>query len=532
MDSNMCYFFYLLLQFPFFLQLCGEIILKPFLYEMEMSPINCSQEIRSKTNGNGYIQSPNYPSAYPNQLFCVYEFFGEVNEHAIIEIEDFELEPPKLISALEPVNSSSRYSEVEKKHIFEAVRNSDDFQALQCFNDYFDIYNYNNIMKYYEFYKRICGTQMKKRFVANSPRFRIIFSSDMNNQYKGFKLKFHFSFINISPFKTDSACGSSNITGDGGILSSPFYPKVFPSIIECAWTITVDESEKILIKFKELNFNEPCTTTYVHIWDGYVNNVDKPDLIACQKLSFYLRGEKYIKAKSNRVVIKFIGRRTEQPGNTAAIAKNGNDKFLFTWSAIREDEKCGENYFKCKGGEFCIDTNKRICSKLQSYCINNKLRCDGNSHCDIGDESDEENCSPSQTQNIFHTRIVIIFFIILIVSFTIIFFGVLIYVIKETNKKSKANLQGHILMKVNKKNSISVGSNENIKLRNAISNQSLVANRKLLSSPLSPTTEFVLLNKKQNENINQEKLKCIEFLDVEVSTLRNNSYTKAISNNL
>ena len=508
---------------------------KPFLEEIEMSSVNCSQSFHSKIHKTGYIQSPNYPSEYPNKLFCIYEFFGDTNEHVIISVEDFELEAPKLISIFQSIdfNLTMIEDELEKEEISKTINNSN-FEIKQCFNDYFETYNYN--FKYYELNKRYCGNEYQKQIVANVPQFRIIFSSDEKNQFKGFKLKFYFSLINISPFITsDSLCGFNNITGEGGLISSPYYPKIFPSPIECAWTITVDREKKILINFKDLNFNEPCSISYVHIWDGYMNKINEPDEIFCQKL--LTRNIKFMKTKSNRVVIKFNGNRVDKNEKS-----NANSGFLIHWTSIREDEKCeGDHDFKCKGSELCIDEKKSLCSKINSYCISKKLVCNGYTNCATGDNSDEENCSTVKGFDLFGIKIVIIFFLTVIVVFTIIFFGILTFVMIATNKKSRKNLENgdfvieHINNKIliddfdNKSYSrtCSASLNES-KIRNSISNPILISNKLPTNFDQTRSSEC-LKNKINNENTIDKNLKCIAFLNVEVNNFRSNSYTKAIN---
>lgn len=48
--------------------------------------------------------------------------------------------------------------------------------------------------------------------------------------------------------------------------------------------------------------------------------------------------------------------------------------------------------FLCRGGEYCLDDGKRICSERTRYCIHRDLVCDGLPHCGENDNSDEDNC--------------------------------------------------------------------------------------------------------------------------------------------
>ncbi len=184
-------------------------------------------------------------------------------------------------------------------------------------------------------------------------------------------------------------------------MNSPNYPSRFPENIECAWTITVEKGKNILIKFVDIDFSEPCHLSYVRAWDGYVENPDKPDFVACQRLSFYLKGEKYFLSKTNRIVIKFNGNKANSTflvdnvtiAKTAGSSKKEASGFLLTWTAVYEDKDC--RGFLCKGGELCIDSRNSICQKTVAYCINSSLVCDGYSHCNVNDDSDETNCNLS-----------------------------------------------------------------------------------------------------------------------------------------
>ena len=542
------YLFYFLIQFNVLNYING------FSYEIEMSSVECSQSFDSKIVSSGFITSPNYPSPYPNELFCVYEFFGDINEKVILIIEDFELESPALISILQSDDSNTRkFDESEKAQLMATIENSDNFETEQCFYDYFDIYSYN-VLRYYEFRKRYCGTRIEKQIIASSPRFRIVFSTNDNLQYRGFKLKFYFSLINIMPFVTSKICGNNNITGDGGVLKSPNYPSMFPSNLECAWTITVDTEKKILIKFIDLNFNEECHLSYVHIYDGYVNNVAQPDLIACQKLSFYLRSEKYIQTKTNRVVIKFNGDKANSTDSLSeynlekslnSSKKDGKSSisfgFLIAWSAFHESEDCQEE-FKCKGGEFCIDSNKVLCTKTNSYCISKKLVCDGYSHCNIGDKSDEINCGFLKSNINYNTKLNVI---VAFIFFIVIFFSFLTYILLKMNlglilkcgksEEISDEMVTHINSDSNRNTqSIDLNSTENkehVSFHNSkscplLSPQTDIENNNdiNLQNIFTKSTDVFLLYK--NDDKKQVHLNCI---DVCISNIRSNSYIQALN---
>ena len=97
-------------------------------------------------------------------------------------------------------------------------------------------------------------------------------------------------------------------TGNGSVLSSPSYPFSPSDHVECAWTITVNKYERILIKFVDINLDPPCHRSHVKFWDGYVGEVSRPDRVVCEKLAYYKRGIMMFKSKTNRMVIKYTSK--------------------------------------------------------------------------------------------------------------------------------------------------------------------------------------------------------------------------------
>ena len=51
-------------------------------------------EFNSSETKHGEVYSPNYPHVYPNKIDCRYEFYGLANERVLLQIDDFQLEPP------------------------------------------------------------------------------------------------------------------------------------------------------------------------------------------------------------------------------------------------------------------------------------------------------------------------------------------------------------------------------------------------------------------------------------------------------
>ncbi len=102
--------------------------------------------------------------------------------------------------------------------------------------------------------------------------------------------------------------------------------------------------------------------TYVNIWDGYVSNVNQPDMSVCDQLKYYHKGFKEFISKSNRIVIKFetekqkfIKKREFLSNEMQSLFKNdkgGLKKggFSLIWTAVSLKTNC--DGFRCKGKIF------------------------------------------------------------------------------------------------------------------------------------------------------------------------------------
>jgi hypothetical protein len=401
----------------------------------------CLFEYNSTLIAHGEVYSPNYPRHYPNNLDCRYEFHARENERVILQIEDFHLEPPQTTMQQE-INFMDFIETVTRSHSEKSLQSLDEKKQQQqnqeqqqlseevenkvnsnkqCFYDFLDVFTSDNHGRMY-WRSRHCGTHIDSQIVSTSPILTLVFKTDRMLNFRGFKFKFHFSYLNILPLVTEPICGPSEIVGKGGLLASPNYPLTYPVNTECAWTITVDKHERILIKFIDINFSQQCLVSHVSIWDGYVADVNKPDLNVCEKLKYYHKGLQQFNSKTNRIVIKFVGNKISQEAKRQRYAARFNasikpfalmsavddvnntqyyssssssdesskNGFQLSWTAVSTESECPE--FQCAGGEYCIDTKNFLCQHTYRYCISNKLVCDGVFNCDIGDESDEKYC--------------------------------------------------------------------------------------------------------------------------------------------
>lgn len=317
MTSNLVEFLFILLSlFEAQISLNGE--------RVSNQDGECVYMFKSTISSHGVITSPKYPDPYPNNLYCRYEFYGRQNERVVIQVDDFDLEQPQsTIQDLNLINtadmSSMKLDDNEalsiksdrKPKTVEDVMTELKKKAIatrQCFYDYLDIFSVDAHSRLF-WRSRHCGSDIDTRIVSTSPALVLVFRSDRMLAYRGFKFQYNFSSLNTLPFKNDPICGYTDIFGNGSLLASPHYPNYFPYHVECAWTIEVEQHKNVLIKFVDVNMNQSCQVSFLNIWDGYVNDIGSPDLVVCEKLSYYHKGQLQFKSKSNRVVIRYVTNR-------------------------------------------------------------------------------------------------------------------------------------------------------------------------------------------------------------------------------
>ena len=454
----------------------------------------CVFEYNSTLISQGEVYTPNYPRPYPNNLNCRYEFYARDNERVIIQVDDFQLEPPQTtsledVSFLDFVDTNTR-SHQQQQPTTTTVKSSarpergatnnnnltdaellsrqmeQSFSNKQCFYDFLDVFTTDGQGRVY-WRSRHCGSSIDPKIVSTSPTLILVLQTDRMLNFRGFKFRFHFSYLNILPLVTEPVCGPSEMAGKGGLLNSPNYPYSFPPNIDCAWTITVEKHERILIKFLDINLNQPCQQSHVSIWDGYVSDVNKPDLTVCEKLRYYHKGIQQYITKTNRLVLKFAGNKNtrqyapqaqatqkekrdlsddEKMGGNgsslSSVAKGGKqvmsqsrntpirNGFKLSWTAVYLDDNCPE--FKCKGGEYCIDSKNFLCQETYKYCISNTLVCDGISNCDTGDESDELHCKLTFIQSRLYLFVGLVGAGVAFLSLVVCF------IVNKTNKRRMA----------------------------------------------------------------------------------------------
>ena len=61
------------------------------------------------------------------------------------------------------------------------------------------------------------------------------------------------------------------LTETSGVLTSPYYPRSYPSNEKCSWKITANEGERIVLVIEDLHIRDcgsSCTCDYLEIQNG------------------------------------------------------------------------------------------------------------------------------------------------------------------------------------------------------------------------------------------------------------------------
>ena len=76
----------------------------------------------------------------------------------------------------------------------------------------------------------------------------------------------------FSSFILPAVCPNmANLNETSGVLTSPYYPRTFPSSKTCSWKITASKGERIVFVIKEIhirNCGSSCTCDYLQIQNG------------------------------------------------------------------------------------------------------------------------------------------------------------------------------------------------------------------------------------------------------------------------
>uniref|UniRef100_A0A8D8LJ60 Cubilin n=3 Tax=Cacopsylla melanoneura TaxID=428564 RepID=A0A8D8LJ60_9HEMI len=304
----------------------------------------CNFTYRSSSKKKGEFNSPRYPSNYPSNLTCTYNFLATPNEQVTIIFDQFKIRADSANTSYAQMGVSS------------------------CHEDWLEMYNlYKDGTE--KLIGRYCGMTTPGPMESNRGAIgvRILLHTDALGVYSGFKARYSFD-VAKSIF---GDCGGNVSSSNNGEILSPNFPLNYDSPSRgmpsktCNWYINVRPNYKIMLNFEIFSFEgDPagrgCSAAVVRVW----NTKDDPPLELC--------GEKGSKDKweflseSNEMRLSFI----------SAEKSVGAQGFKATWTEISLPKN---------------PCNEFRCSKSK-YCIPKKLQCNKRANCGADDDSDEKNC--------------------------------------------------------------------------------------------------------------------------------------------
>ncbi|XP_066541688.1 ST14 transmembrane serine protease matriptase a [Hoplias malabaricus] len=183
-------------------------------------------------------------------------------------------------------------------------------------------------------------------FISSSNVMLVTLATNEKGEYPGFRAQ----ATQVMKGSREVACGGL-LTGTSGSFTSPNYPKYYPPLTNCEWTIEVPVNMNVKVIFSKfmLSKNEPnCPKDYVQV-NG-------------ERLCGTLQANTVRTSNTNKMTVVF--------SSDSSLVDRGFDA---TYVAFEPTNPCPDK-FQC--------SSKR--------CISLELRCDGWNDC--GDNSDERNC--------------------------------------------------------------------------------------------------------------------------------------------
>ncbi|XP_063369841.1 suppressor of lurcher protein 1 [Cydia amplana] len=202
--------------------------------EVSATTSSCHQEFSSDVTKHGTFTSPHYPSPYPPNTHCHYEFFGRGKERVRLIFQDFYLHK-SADGSLDCTNMDS----------------------LQAF-----VYVDGRLEKVETF----CGTDLPTPIMSNGPKLMLEFRGTHSSRYsRGFKISYSFvENFGISTGKQlqEFPCAFvyNSSESRNGTFASPNSPGPYPRDTECTYFFHGRDTEKVHLHFTNFDVEGvlPC----------------------------------------------------------------------------------------------------------------------------------------------------------------------------------------------------------------------------------------------------------------------------------
>ncbi|CAD5206954.1 unnamed protein product [Bursaphelenchus okinawaensis] len=356
----------------------------------------CLFQFREK---RGHFNSPRYPANYPLDTTCTYIIKAEPGEQILLYFEQFAL-----------------FEEPSKE---------------EC-NDWLEVYDVardGNDTDNYQLQAKHCWTVIPGPTTSSFGyhEMKVVFNSNQYGTANGFMALYEIrkGFKDQVPEKEGADkdhCGGlilADAERTSGWFTSPGFGAKYTKDLICDWEIKVRPSHQVLLQLTQMDVEGEMTDTKVScknavikVHQDYSNRT--ADLPICGTNPAVISP---IVSIGNSIRISFL---------TSPDKVNGLNGFNFTWTEIRMIKQDSE----------CADDGLYLCSYTR-YCIDARLRCNGDDNCGHNDDTDEAHCNilekAADSQTLLFAAILSGFIFLFIFGFFCLLFK------KKLEKKSDRN---------------------------------------------------------------------------------------------
>ncbi|XP_070575422.1 tolloid-like protein 2 isoform X1 [Ptychodera flava] len=232
--------------------------------------------------------------------------------------------------------------------------------------DYVEVYNGSDTQA--TSLGRYSGTNLPSPITSTGSSLYVKFRSDGSTQLRGF-----YAIYSVASSKTYSVCGDDLVSAQGGAIQShESYPSYYGVNLQCSLIIPIQHSfNQIYLRFTDIDLfyanSEDCSGSDVITVTDSTGTVSET-----------ICDNDYLPSIETLADLPSLNVTFESTGSHSTSYKGFSAVFALYYIP---SGTCHVNDFACSNGR----------------CISNGLRCDGTDHC--SDNSDEENCSDSESDS-------------------------------------------------------------------------------------------------------------------------------------